>query len=169
MPMAAGSERFQPRRQPSIHFPPVQSSIAPRYSPSVPRVATIAGMRSPTTRKPLNAPPARQSTAQKYRYRQAVATVERHADGNRGQPDGRAHGDVDIAGQHHQRRADGQQDQDLRAGEDHPQRLQAEVGRIQRHQHGEQRQNGKKRAQLAVLSKIFMIVLQTPAPSSDRG
>ena len=53
MPMAAsGSERdFSPGSGPSIHFPPVQSSIAPRYfSQRVPRVATIARMRSPTTR-----------------------------------------------------------------------------------------------------------------------
>ncbi|MNE77172.1 hypothetical protein D3C80_1734680 [compost metagenome] len=56
-PSATGSESdFRLDGSPSIHFPPVHNSIAPRYSPSVPSVATIAGIRSPTTSRPLNAP-----------------------------------------------------------------------------------------------------------------
>jgi len=57
IPRATGSDRdFRLDGNPSIHFPPVHNSIAPRHSPSVPRVATIAGMRSPTTSRPLKAP-----------------------------------------------------------------------------------------------------------------
>ena len=83
--------------------------------------------------------------------RQPVTVVQRHADGDGAQPNGGAYRHVNIAGQHHQRRAQCQQAKDLRAGENHRQGLQAEIGWIERHQHGKERHDGKEGAQFAIL------------------
>ena len=83
--------------------------------------------------------------------RQPVTVVQRHADGDGAQPNGRAYRHINIAGQHHQRRAQCQQAEDLRAGENHRQGLQAEIGWIERHQHNKERHDGKEGAQFAIL------------------